>query len=213
MKKYEELINKLKDILSEELGNKKIFDKDIAYALDINYDNFRKQKARGSIPYPEIMSFLAIRNISINWFFFNQLPESLIEPTSNYIILKYQKSVNASVGGGAINYEVNPETLIIDRQLLDHINTNYKYTEVLQALGESLEPDIKDNSLIFVDKSDTIIKSNNIYLINVDDSLYIKRIRQFNDKYYMSSINELYEDIELNEFHILGKVNGVLNKF
>lgn len=213
MKKYEELINKLKDILSEELGNKKIFDKDIAYALDINYDNFRKQKARGSIPYPEIISFLAIRNISINWFFFNQLPESLIEPTSNYIILKYQKSVNASAGGGAINYEVNPETLIIDRQLLDHINTNYKYTEVLQALGESLEPDIKDNSLIFVDKSDTIIKSNNIYLINVDDSLYIKRIRQFNDKYYMSSINELYEDIELNEFHILGKVNGVLNKF
>lgn len=94
-------MDKLKDILSQELGDKKIFDKDIAKALGIKYDNFRKQKTRGTIPYPEIMSFLAKRNISINWFFFNQLPESLIEDTSNYIILKYQRTVNASAGGGA----------------------------------------------------------------------------------------------------------------
>ena len=91
MQNYNEIIEKIKDILSQELGNKKVLDKDIAIALDINYDNFRKQKTRNSILYFEIMSFLAIRNISINWFFFNQLPESLIENTSNYIILKYQK--------------------------------------------------------------------------------------------------------------------------
>lgn len=213
MQTFNEIIEKIKDILSKELGNKKIFDKDIAYTLDINYDNFRKQKSRDSIPYPEIMSFLAKRSISINWFFFNQLPESLIEPTSNYIILKYQKSVNASAGGGAVNYEVNPETLIIDKQLLDHINSNYKYTEVLQALGESMEPDIKDSSLIFVDKSDTDIKSNEIYLLNVEDSLYIKRIKQIDNKYYMNSINDIYEDVELNEYIVIGKVKGVLNKF
>lgn len=109
---YSEILEKLKDIISTELENKKIFDKDIATALDINYDSFRKQKARGSIPYYEIMSFLAKRNISINWFFFNQLPESLIENTSNYIILKYQKNIIGSAGGGAINYEINIEPLL-----------------------------------------------------------------------------------------------------
>ena len=97
MQNYNEILEKIKDILSQELGNKKIFDKDIAQALDINYDNFRKQKTRNSILYFEIMSFLAIRNISINWFFFNQLPESLIENTSNYIILKYQKCTYISL--------------------------------------------------------------------------------------------------------------------
>ena len=56
MQNYNEIINKLKDILSNELGNKKVFDKDIAAALEINYDNFRKAKARGSIPYYEIMT-------------------------------------------------------------------------------------------------------------------------------------------------------------
>jgi len=42
------------------------------------------------------MSFLAIRNIS------------------NYIILKYQKNVISSAG--AINYSLNTEPLIIDKQ-------------------------------------------------------------------------------------------------
>lgn len=84
-------LDKLKDILSQELGNKKRYDKDIAVALELNYNNFRKAKSRGTVPYYEIMSFLAKGNISINWFFFNQLPETLIELTSNYIIINYQE--------------------------------------------------------------------------------------------------------------------------
>ena len=145
MQNYNEILEKIKDMLSQELGNKKIFDKDIAKALDINYDNFRKQKARSSIPYYEIMSFLAKRNISINWFFFNQLPESLIDNTSNYIILKYQKNVIGSAGAGAINYSINSEPLIIDKMLLNYINSSYKYTEIIKVFGESMNPLIRDN--------------------------------------------------------------------
>jgi len=77
------------------------------------------------VSYYEIMTFLAKRNISINWFFFNQLPESLIEATSNYIILKYQRNIITSAGGGAINYQEDFEQLIIDKELLDYMNTNY----------------------------------------------------------------------------------------
>lgn len=51
MQNYNEILEKIKDILSKELDDKKVLDKDIAIALEINYDNFRKQKARGSIPY------------------------------------------------------------------------------------------------------------------------------------------------------------------
>ena len=85
MQNYNEILEKLKDILSKELDNKKVFDKDIAQAISINYDIFRKAKQYNRVPYWEIMQFLAKRNISINWFFFNQLPESLIENTSNKV--------------------------------------------------------------------------------------------------------------------------------
>ena len=214
MQNYNEILEKIKDILSQELGNKKVLDKDIAQALNINYDNFRKQKARGSIPYFEIMSFLAKRNISINWFFFNQLPESLIENTSNYIILKYQKNVIGSAGGGAINYEINTEPLIIDKKLLDYINSSYKYTEVLQVFGESMEPDIKDGSLIFVDKSKKDINKKGIFVVSAKDEIYIKIIKQEQSNILLQSINEEFNNIRFNidEIDIIGKVCGIIKK-
>ncbi|PLY08421.1 MAG: LexA family transcriptional repressor [Arcobacter sp.] len=214
MQNYNEIIDKLKDILSEEVGNKKIYDKDVATALEIKHDTFRKQKSNNKIPYLEIMSFLAKRNISINWFFFNQLPESLIEATSNFIILKYQKSVIASAGGGAINYEIDTDPLIIDKQLLDHINSSYKYTEVLQVFGESMEPDIKEGSLIFVDKTQRDIKQDSIYMIRVNDSLYIKSIKQDKSNITLISTNTAFDDIHYNidEIDIIGRVCGVLIK-
>lgn len=214
MKDFNEILEKIKDIISQELGNKKVLDRDIATALNINYDNFRKQKARNSIPYFEIMSFLAKRNISINWFFFNQLPESLIENTSNYIILKYQKNVIGSAGGGAINYEINSEPLIIDKQLLDYINSSYKYTEVLKVFGESMEPDIKDGSLIFVDKSKKNINDKDIYLINTKEGLYVKSININNAKVILKSLNINFNDssFDTDNVNVIGKVCGVLFK-
>jgi len=211
MLKYKQIIDKLKTILSQELS-KKITDKDVAMALEVDFNNFRKQKARNSPHYPEIMEFLAKRNISINWFFFNQLPESLVESTSSYILLKYHTSVITSAGGGAINYEIDSTPLAIDKQLLDYINSSYKYTEVVQVFGESMEPDIKDGGLVFVDKSQVDVSRPGVYLIYTQDSLYIKKVKTQGEHYYMSSINEQYNDVKLDQFQVIGKVKGAFKK-
>ncbi len=212
MLNLKEIIEKLKDIVSKELENKKIFDKDIANVLQIKYQNFRKQKSLNSIPYIEIMSFLAKRKISINWFFFNQLPESLIEETSNYIILQYQRNITASAGGGAVNYELNPSPLIIDKQVLDHLNSSYKYTQIIKVLGDSMEPQIKDNSLVFVDKSNKKINRSGVFIISTDEGLFLKKIKVHNNKYVMYSINKQYQDIQLTDFTVVGKVTGILSQ-
>ncbi|MAC84694.1 MAG: hypothetical protein CL624_11245 [Arcobacter sp.] len=75
-----------------------------------------------------------------------------------------------------------------------------------------MEPNIPNDNLVFVDKNDTYIKDKNIYLINHEDTLYIKRIKVKEDKYYMNSTNDIYNDIELKEFVIIGKVKGILIK-
>jgi len=212
MENYNEILEKIKDILSQELGNKKIFDKDISQALNINYDSFRKQKTRNSIPYYEIMSFLAKRNISINWFFFNQLPESLIENTSNYIILKYQRNIISSAGAGAINYSIDTEPLIIDKELLDYINSSYKYTEIIKVFGESMNPLIKDNSLIFIDTSIKDIKDKHIYVLNINGEIFVKQIIIRKDYYHLKSINIDYEDIKVKDLVVIGRVTGVFNR-
>jgi len=45
---------------------------------------------------------------------------------------------------GAINYQEDFEQLLINKQLLDYMNTNYKYTDILNVLVDSMEADIKD---------------------------------------------------------------------
>jgi phage repressor protein C with HTH and peptisase S24 domain len=160
------------------------------------------------------MSFLAKRNISINWFFFNQLPETLIDSTSNYILLKYHKSIIISAGGGAINYEIDSSPLTIDKQLLDYINSSYKYTEVLHVFGDSMEPDIKDGSLVFVDKSKTTIDMKSTYVVNTHDGLFIKRIEVKDDKIILQSTNNNFNDIAIAscDINIIGRVCGVFLK-
>jgi len=61
-----------------------------------------------------------------------------------------------------------------------------------------MEPDIKDGSLIFLDKSKKEIDSINIY----------------NDKVYLKSQNQAYNDIwfKIDEVDIVGRVCGVLFK-
>ncbi len=212
MKSFKEIVEKLKDVLSKELGNISIKDKDVAIALDIKYDIFRKNKQYNKIPYFSIMQFLAKRNLSINYFFFNQLPESLIEPTSQYIILKYHSNITSSAGTGILNYQLEQEPIIIDTQILDYINSSYKYTELIKAKGDSMLPTIQEDSLIFIDTSNKDINSKNIYVVNVNGELFIKQIVFKDNSYYLKSLNQSYKDIKVKDLVVIGKIKGVLNR-
>lgn len=211
MEDFKDILEKLKDVLSKELGNIIIKDKDIAQALGLKYDVFRKNKQFNKIPYFQIMHFLAKRNLSINYFFFNQLPESLIENTSKYIILKYKK-INASAGTGTFNYHINVEDIIVDKNIVEYLKTNYKCTQIYQTFGDSMYPTISENSLIFVDTSKTALNQKDIFFIETIDGLFIKKIKILKNKFYLSSINQEYKDIEVKELKIIGKVTGVISK-
>ena len=212
MKCFNDIVEKLKDVLSKELGNISIKDKDIANALCIKYDIFRKVKQYNRVPFWEIMQFLAKRNLSINYFFFNQLPESLIEPTSQYIILKYHSNITSSAGTGILNYQLEKEPLIIDTQILDYINSSYKYTELIKAKGDSMLPIIQEDSLIFIDTSIKELNGKNIYVVNINGELFIKQIVFKDNSYYLKSLNQNYKDIKVKDLVVIGRVKGILNR-
>ena len=46
-----EIIDKIKDILSNELDNKRVFDKDVAAALNLSKQSLSILKKKNSIPY------------------------------------------------------------------------------------------------------------------------------------------------------------------
>jgi len=83
-----EIIEKLKDVLSESKVGTKVFDKDVATALNIPQATFATMKKRNSIPYEEILEFCALKKISVNWLFFDQAVEQRQISFFKYVILR-----------------------------------------------------------------------------------------------------------------------------
>lgn len=79
MMQLEEIINRIKDIISVEKKDKKVFDKDVANVLGIKGMALATMKQRNKIPYAEIVAFCAKRRICINGILFSQSVDSLYD--------------------------------------------------------------------------------------------------------------------------------------
>jgi phage repressor protein C with HTH and peptisase S24 domain len=207
-----EVIEKLKDILAESKIGGKIFDKDVANALGIPSATFATMKKRNSIPYPEILEFCAYKKISANWLFFDQAIDMLKEQTDKFFKVRYFADIRASAGGGAEVFDEDYEYISIDEKIMSNIvglgNTEL---EAIHVDGESMEPTLQDGSIVFVDRSQTDIKKDGIFIASTTAGLFIKRIRQRADGMIeLISDNKTYspEVLSADEVSIVGKVVG-----
>lgn len=206
----EEIINKLKDILSTDGKAGKVFDKDVAESLDLTQANFATMKNRGKIPYTNILNFCAKRKISINWLLYNQSPDSLVDSTDKYWI-RYYSSVNVSAGGGAYENEDDFSSLELPVYFVNVLGgkENLKNIDAINVVGDSMEPTLNSDNIIFIDKTKNDISRDGIYAFTTVHGLFVKRIQKRVDgKLDIISDNKDYPLQVLNkdELVILGKV-------
>ena len=206
------IIKKLKNIISEEKKVKKVFDKDVANALAIPQATFATMKKRNSIPFKEIMEFCANKKLSINWLFFDQAIDMLVEETDKFFQIHYFSDVRASAGGGAFTFDENYEVLTVDRTIMNSVITfSNQKIDAINVDGESMEPTLQDGSIVFIDRKQTNISKDGIYIASTTAGLFIKRIRQRADGMVeLISDNKAYspEILLADEVQIVGRVVG-----
>jgi len=206
MNNFNEIIEKIKDIISNEMPNGKVFDKDVAAELGISQATFATMKKRGAIPFRELMEFCARRKISINWIFFDQAAGMLVEETEKFFQIKYFSSVRASAGGGAEGFGEESETVTVDKELIKNFYNNISNEE---------EPTIKNNSIVFVDRDSNAISRDGIFVVSTPGGLFIKRLnRKVDGSIELISDNKLYspEVMAPDEVRVVGKVIGGVEK-
>ena len=207
-----EVIEKLKDVISETTRGKKVFDKDVATALNIPQATFATMKKRNSIPYEEILEFCALKKISVNWLFFDQAIDMLKEETEKFFHVRYFSDIRASAGGGAEVFDENYETISIDEKIMRNmVGLGNTELEAIHVDGESMEPTLQDGSIVFVDRTQTNIAKNGIFIAATTGGLFIKRIQQRADGMIeLISDNTMYppQAVSANEVVIVGKVVG-----
>ena len=222
MNNFNEIIEKIKDIISNESDTGKVFDKDVAAELGISQATFATMKKRGAVPYKELMEFCARRKISINWIFFDQSAGILIEETEKFFQVKYFSSVRASAGGGAEGFGEEFENIAIDKVLVRSFYGNIsdeelaiKKIEAIHVDGESMEPTLKNGSIVFIDRDQNNISRDGIFVVNTLGGLFIKRLnRKADGSVELISDNQLYstEVMAPGEVSVVGKVIGEVER-
>lgn len=211
MKSFLDIVEEIKSIVSTEFNDKKIFDKDVADILQISQMNFATMKKRNKIPFNELLDFCATKSISINWLLYGQSPESLIEATNKFFIIKYFNNISASAGGGSEAENEEIKELEIPREFIFMLGgeKELKYIEAINVSGDSMEPTFGYDDIIFINKNKTDFKKGGIFAFKTESGLFIKRFqKRTDDKIDIISDNQVYpiQTLCLSEIEIIGKV-------
>lgn len=211
-----EIIDKLRDVLSSEKDSGKIFDKEIARALDITSVNFATMKKRNSIPFSNVLDFCALKKISINWMLYGQDPSSLVDSTDKYWI-KYFPTINVSAGGGAYEADDEFEKLDLPDFFVNIVGgkDNIKNIEAINVTGDSMEPTLNNGNIIFIDKTKQDVSKDGIYAFVNENGLFVKRMqRRIDGSLDIISDNKEYpmQIAQKTEINILGKVVSSIGK-
>lgn len=211
-----EVLHKIKDILSKEVGERKVFDKDVAEALNINQLTLATMKNREKIPYKEILEFCAKRKISINWLLFDQIVESLQAETDKFARIHYFRDIYASAGGGALNEDEESEMMVLDEEIVDKLGGvgTIKHIQAINVLGDSMEPTLYSGDVVFINKEYVNALKSGIYVVSTPAGLFIKRVQlQSSGMVALVSDNESYspEFVNAQDVTVIGKVVGKLS--
>ena len=212
MKNFLEVIEEIKSIVSAEFSGKKIFDKDVADILGISQMNFATMKKRNKIPFGELLDFCATKSISINWMLYGQSPESLVEATNKFFMIKYFSDINASAGGGADdtdNEEVNEIEIPHEFVMMLGGERELKHIEAINVSGDSMEPTFSYNDIVFINRSKTDLQRGGIFTIRTEAGLFIKRVqKRIDGKIDIISDNSVYstQTLDPSEIEVIGRV-------
>lgn len=211
MNSFVNIVEEIKSIISTDFAPKKVFDKDVADVLGISQMNFATMKKRDKIPFTELLDFCAKKAISINWLLYGQSPESLIEATNKFYMVKYLSDVNASAGGGADEQYEEIQELEIPEHFMFMLGgeRELKNIEAINVSGDSMEPTFSYNDIVFINRSKTDLNRGGIFTIRTEAGLFIKRIQtRMDGQIDVISDNSVYstQTLSPNEIEVLGRV-------
>ncbi len=112
----------------------------------------------------------------------------------------------ASAGRGYMNFNARNE----NKSFIPSNNLKYDDCFIVKVDGDSMEPEILENSDLIIDPHSKDIQEyiNKIVVAMVNGETYVKTLKKLNNKLFLESINKNYSDIEIkksDEFFIVGK--------
>lgn len=94
---------------------------------------------------------------------------------------------------------------------VDNIPEKDKYDTIAKVAGDSMEPLIKDNDLLFI-KAASQVDVNKIGIFQVNNQNFVKKLkRDYDGSWYLQSLNNKYSEIYLTENDSIRTIGEVVD--
>lgn len=194
--------------------------KEFAEAIGVSYGALQGYEYGEVEPRRVILHAIAARfGLSLNYFNPTLKKSNLLniinEAENKKIYLNFYDNVRASAGYGSFADDSVAKKIPVSAQFLrDVLRVPVKEYDIIRAMGDSMEPFIKDNDLVLVDRTE-MARNGDIVIAILEDSLYVKKylFDPIQKIIKLTSLNDFYQDIiikpqEQIQLTIVGKVKA-----
>ncbi len=198
--------DRIKKLREDSLGVSK---KELSIILGVTQSAVNQWE--NGISYPSQKNLIKLSHVldtSYEWLVRGSKDSS--SDDSEYKIPFYE-NVNCSAGSGFINS--NEENILVSSHFFSLLNEDFRKKIIaLRVHGDSMEPVISDNGIIFVDTSQRNIVDGKVYVYKQEDILRVKRLEYSSTGLVIKSFNDMYasETINLKEFNDFCMIGRVL---
>ena len=116
------------------------------------------------------------------------------------LTVPFAEDVRAAAGSGAIVFEEAADMKVeLPRSVLPRwVST--RGLICIRAAGDSMEPTLSDGHLILLDRSQIEPIDNKVFVIHTDDGLVVKRVRETDEGWMITSDNPAYKSRHVGEW-------------
>lgn len=213
-----EFAKRMSDILQERFfGNVSMF----ARTIDVTPTSINRWINEGSEPSLTLLVNIAERlNVDVHWLMTGENTSIKTQTVADadadkYAYIPYFPNIVASAGGGRLNDEGQArEHLAFRKDWIESSALNANNLVAIKATGDSMVPTIPENTTILIDKSKDNAVDGRIYVVRVDEQLFIKRvqrlptggIRLISDNAIYAPMDLSKADLEQSDIKVYGQV-------
>ena len=179
----------------------------VAQKIGLSKQALYARKKTNSIPYDNIIQSVKDSDVNIEWLIYGLGEQKLVpkfklgnEKSAPFgeIAVRMFPDVSASAGYGCLNGDqCEYETIYVDRNLLE--KTSSKSIDAIKVHGDSMFPTMREGDMIFVDKLQHEIKNGKIFIIRMNEEVFVKRLYTYPKGIIVKSDNPEYPQFEVQK--------------
>ena len=186
---------------------------ELASNIGVNPSAITQARKKGIIPDRWILQLYRKHGINPDWLEHGKGPTFIKTSEVGESEFRQIPKVKARLSAGGGSFEVASE---VERYYSFRADWLFKRGAadkmvLLDIVGNSMEPELKDGDTVLIDESQESIIAGAVYAVGIEDTVMVKRIEKHPNKLVLLSENRNYspiylQDDEIDKVRIIGKV-------